>query len=66
MRRGINLLKRERRRETGEKGKRKVKELNAKYRKKKKVINLVSDELKQTLIAKKTKVKRYEHRISQF
>ena len=33
---------------------------------KKKGINLVIKELKQRLIAKKTKVKRYEQRISQF
>ena len=33
---------------------------------KKKGINLVTEELKQRLIAKKTKVKRYEQRISQF
>ena len=33
---------------------------------KKKGINLVIKDLKQRLIAKKTKVKRYEQRISQF
>ena len=33
---------------------------------KKKEINLVIEELKQRLIAKKTKVKRYEQSISQF
>ena len=37
---------RERQRETGGKGKRKIKELNAKYRVKKKGINLVIEELK--------------------
>ena len=36
-----------------------------KYRVTKMGINLVIEELKQTLIAKKTKVKRYEQRISQ-
>ena len=41
------------------------KELNAKYRVKKKEINLVIGELKQKLIAKKTKVKKIEPRISQ-
>ena len=66
LRRDINRLERERRGETGQKGKRKIKELNAKYRVKKKGINLVIEELKQRLIAKKTKVKRYEQRISQF
>ena len=64
--RDINRLERERRGETGGKGKEKIKELNAKYRVKKKGINLVIEELKQRLIAKKTKVKRYEQRISQF
>ena len=60
LRRDINRLDRERQRETGGKGKRKIKELNAKYRVKKKGINLVIEELKQRLIAKKTKVKRYK------
>ena len=41
------------------------KELNAKYRVEKKEINLIIGELKQTLIAKKTKVKKTEPRISQ-
>ena len=38
--------------------------MNAKYRTKKEGINLVIAELKQRLIAKKTKVKRYEQKIS--
>ena len=66
LRRHIRRLERERRGETGGKGKRKIKELDTKYRVKKKGINLVIKELKQRLIAKKTKVKRYEQRISQF
>ena len=41
-------------------------ELNAKYRMKKKEINLVIEELRQRSIAKKTKVKRYEQSISRF
>ena len=61
LRRDINRLVRERQGETGGKGKRKIKELDAKYRVKKKGINLVVEELKQRLIAKKTKVmNRYE------
>ena len=61
LRRDINRLGRERQGETGGKGKRKIKELDAKYRVKKKGINLVVEELKQRLIAKKTKVmNRYE------
>ena len=66
VRRDINRLERERRGETGGKGKRKIKELDTKYRVKKKGINLVIKDLNQRLIAKKTKVKRYEQRISQF
>ena len=64
--RDINRLERERQGETGGKGGKKIKKLNTKYRVKKKGINLVIEELKQRLIAKKTKVKRYEQRISQF
>ena len=56
----------ERRRETGGNRKRKIKEQYAKYRVKKKGINLVIKESKQRLIAKTTKVKRYEQTISQF
>ena len=63
LRRDIN---RERQGESGGKGKRKIKELNAKYRLKKKGINLVIEELKQWLTAKKMKVKRYEQRTSRF
>ena len=58
--------KMERRGETGGKRKIKMKELNAKYRLKKKGINLVIEELKQRFIVKKTKFKTYEQRISQF
>ena len=58
--------KMERRGETRGKRKIKMKELNAKYRLKKKGINLVIEELKQKFIVKKTKVKTYEQRISQF
>ena len=66
LRRDINRLERERQGETGGKGKENIKELNTKYRVKKNGINLVIEELKQRLIAKKTEVKRYEQRISQF
>ena len=66
LRRDINRLKRERRGETGGKRKRKIKGLNTKYRVKKKGINLVTEELKQRLTAKTTKVTRYKQRISQF
>ena len=63
--RDINRLEREKRGENGGKEKKKIKEKNAKYRVKK-GINLVIEELNQGLIAKKTKVKRYEQNISQF
>ena len=43
LRRDINRLDRERQRETGGKGKRKIKELNAKYRVKKKGIWLLKN-----------------------
>ena len=66
LRRYINRLKMERREETGGKRKRKTKELNAKYRVRKKVVNLVIEKLKQRLIVKMTKVKKYEQRITQF
>ena len=66
LRRHVNRLEREIRGETGGKGKRKIKELNTKYRVEKNGINLVIEELKQRLIAKKTRVKRYGQRISQF
>ena len=62
--RDINRLQKERQ-ETGGKEKRKIKEFdeikefNAKYRVKKKGINLVIEKLKQRLIAKKAKVKRH-------
>ena len=66
LRRNIKRLEREKRGETGGRGKRKIKELNTKYRAKKIRINLLIEELQQMLIAKKTKVKRYEQSISQF
>ena len=56
----------ERRGETGAMGKIKIKELNTKYRLKKKGINMVIEELKEGLIANKTKIKRYEQTMSQF
>ena len=66
LRRDINRLERERQGETRGKEKTKIKELNAKYRVKKKRMNLVIEELKQALVEKNTKVKRYEEKISQF
>ena len=60
LRRDINRLERKRRGETGGKGNKKIKELNTKYKVRKKRVNLVTEKLRQRLIAKKTKVKRYE------
>ena len=60
-----NRLERERQGETREKGKKNIKKLNTKCRVMKRGINLLIEELRR-LIAKKTKVKRYERRISQF
>ena len=62
----INRLEMGRQGEIGGERKRKIKKLNAKYRVKEKGINLVNKELNQRLVAKKTKVKRHEQRISQF
>ena len=53
MRRDINRPQRKRHGETGKKGMGKFKEVNAKYIVKKKEINLIIEELKQRLIAKK-------------
>ena len=66
LRTNIKRLKKERRGETGAMGKIKIKELNTKYRLKKKGINMVIEELKEGLIANKTKIKRYEQTMSQF
>ena len=61
---GCKRSRSEERQETGGEWNSKIKEVNAKYRTKKEGINLVIEELKQRLIAKKTKVKRYEQKIS--
>ena len=66
LRRDINRLERKRRGKTGGKVMRKFKDINATYRVNEMGINLFIEELKQRLIVKKTKVKRYQHRISQF
>ena len=58
--REVNMLKREKRGEI--KSKRKVKELENKYNIKRKVLTLVTEELKPKLLAKSAKIKRYEQR----
>ena len=45
-------------------GKRRLDELDGKYRIKRKGLNVVTEELKQRLTAKSAKIKRYEQRIS--
>ena len=51
--------------EMGSKKKQKMKELYEKYRVKKKGLKTVIKELKQGMLAKSAKVKRYEQRIEQ-
>lgn len=62
IRREVNLLERDKRGEI--KSKRKVKELE-KYNMKRKGLTLLTQELKQMLLAKSAKIKRYEQRITQ-
>ena len=52
--------------ELGSKKKQKIKELYEKYRVKRKGLKTVIEELKQRMLAKSEKVKRYEQRIEQF
>ena len=52
--------------ELGSKKKQKMKELYEKYKVKRKRLKTVIDELKQRMLAKSAKVKRYEQRIEQF
>ena len=63
LRQGVKLLTRDLK---GELGSKKMKELHEKYRVKKKGLKTVIEELKQTMLAKGTKVKRYEQSIEQF
>ena len=62
----VNLLEREKKGELGTKKKRKLKDLEARYRVKRKGLKTVIKELKQRMIAKSAKVKRYEQRVTQF
>ena len=61
----VNLLEREKKGELGTKKKRKLKDLEARYRIKRKGLKTVIVELKQKMIAKGAKVKRYEQRATQ-
>jgi len=59
-------MERERKGELGKRRNRKLKYLEEKYRVKSKGIKTVIEELKQRMIAKSAKIKRYEQRITQF
>ena len=62
----INIMHRESKGELGSKKKWKLKDLEEKYRVRKRGINTVIEELKQRILAKSAKQKRYERRITQF
>ena len=66
LRQDVNLLTRDLKGELGSKKKQKMKDLYEKYRVKKKGIKTVIEELKQRMLVKSAKVKRYEQRIEQF
>ena len=66
LRQDLSLLTRDLKGELGSKKKQKMKEPYEKYRVKKKGIKTVIEELKQRMLAKSAKVKRYEQRIEQF
>ena len=66
LRQDVNLLTRDLKGEMGSKRKQKMKELYEKYRVKRKGLKSVNEELKQRMLAKSAKVKRYEQRIEQF
>ena len=62
----IDILHRESKGELGSKRRWKLKDLEEKYRVRKKGINTVIEELKQRIVAKSAKQKKYEQRITQF
>ena len=66
LRQDVNLLTRDLKGKLGSKKKQKMKELYEKYRVKKKGLKTVIEELKQRMLAKSAKVKRYEQRTEQF
>ena len=66
LRQEVNLLEREVKGELGLKKKRKLSELNERYRVKRKGLKTVIEELKQRMLAKSTNVRRYQQRIEQF
>ena len=66
MRLEVNLLEREVKGELGLKKKHKLSEFNERYRVKRKRLKTVIEELKQRMLAKSAKVRRYQQRIEQF
>ena len=66
LREDVNLLAKDLKGKLGLKKNQLMKELNEKYRVKSKGLKTVIEELKQRMLAKSTKVKRYEQRIEQF
>ena len=66
LRQEVNFLEREVKRELGLKKKRKLSELNERHRVKRKGLKTVIEELKQRMLAKSAKVRRYQQRIEQF
>ena len=66
LRKDINILEREKRGENGVRGKRMVKNLTDKYRINRKGLETVIEELKQRILTKAAKIKRYNERITQY
>ena len=62
----VNFLERESKGELGLKKKRNLRELNERYGVKSKRLKTVIEELKQRMLAKSAKIRRYEQRIEQF
>ena len=66
LRKEVNFLEREVKGELGLKKKRKLSELNERYRVKRKGLKTVIEELKQRIFAKNVKIRRYQQRIEEF
>lgn len=66
LKKDVNLLDRSEKGELGQRKKGKLQKLHDKYRVKNKGIKTVIEEIKQRMIAKSEKIKRYEQRVKQF
>ena len=66
LRQEVNLLERKNKEELRLKKKRKLSELNERYRVKRKGLKTVFEELKQRMLAKSAKVRKYQQRVEQF